>query len=69
MAPFLSLLSCELSVPVKENPDRKKAHFNIANEVVCTTTTTTTTITHYYYSFYFAKSTYLKEKLTKINKI
>ena len=24
MVPFLSLLSCELSVSVKENPDRKK---------------------------------------------
>ena len=68
MSPFLSVLSCESSVPVKENPDRKKTHFNIANEVVCNTTTTTT-ITHYYYSFYFAKSTYLKEKLTKINMI
>ena len=26
MVPFLSLLSCESSVPVKENPDRKKIY-------------------------------------------
>ena len=27
MVPSLPLLSCESSVPVKENPDRKKNHF------------------------------------------